>query len=159
MKKIAVGGAAAVGASTVISSPAFAFDLPTQATAPTFGAPALSTPPTTATITQSGAGVGSCNESATGGSTAPTGVIQSFAIVSYSLGGVGSKAVIISSSSTQVVLQKQNAANTPVNFQQSDTVTFSATVRYTCAYGTGSPVTTLDKVNTYVASATGVALQ
>ena len=158
LKKVAVGGVTIAGASAIISSPAFAFDSPVQVFAPVFGTPSVG-PASTATINQTKAGEGSCNASATGATTSPAGVIQSFVITDFSLGGVGSKAVIISSSSTQVVFQKQDAADNPVDIQAGDTVTFDVTVRYTCSYGSGSPVTTLDKVNTYVASATGVVLQ
>jgi len=155
MKKIAVGGATVVGASAVISSPAFAFDQPVQTTAPTFNLTFSNSPVRgQATVTQALPGVGSCNASATGG-TDPVGVITNFALVSFDV-EPGSEVVIVSQTSTQFDVQKRDIVTLdPVLWLGSSGV-FTATVRYTCTYAGGSA--SRDVVNTYSAGASGVTL-
>jgi len=70
LKKIGAGGAVAVGATAVLSSPAFAYTLPTVGANPTITLTATTT--TSLTIAISGYPAGSCPASSTNAGDVPT---------------------------------------------------------------------------------------
>jgi hypothetical protein len=115
LAKLAGGGAAVVGASLVVSSPAFAFAAPTVT-----GVPSAFTltkdGPKEADIAASGFPAGSCPQSSTSPGDVPSQGAPSYAWTAPGSSGIGTTV-------------------TPSgNWSTGDTVTVAVTVAYTCLY-------------------------
>ena len=119
LKKLGAGSAVVVGASVVVSSPAFAYAAPTVT-----GLPATFTltkaNASTATIAVSGFPAGSCPISSTNLNDVPT---QGAPALAWTAGtNTGTTALVTNSG----------------NWAAGSLVTVSVTVAYTCTYTTGS---------------------
>jgi hypothetical protein len=120
LKKIGVGGAAAVGASLVISSPAFAFDAPTVTGLPaTFTLRKLSA--ATAELSATGFPAGTCPASATNTGDVPLQGAPSYTWTTPA-----------TPSGTGALVTRGGG-----NWKNGDVVTATVTVAYTCVYPTG----------------------
>jgi hypothetical protein len=151
MKKIAVGGATVVGASAVISSPAFAYALPHDITNPSFSF--ASTPSLNVVRYLFDSGSASCTESASGPTQTSTlsGTYNGNtpdALVRVGATGGGSPVVLNPSGSGPVVdgntfrFEKQSAIDSSaVNYAAGDSIAYTLTTTWTCTYSNATPPT------------------
>jgi hypothetical protein len=138
LKKIGVGGAAAIGASLIISSPAFAFDAPGVTGVPaTFTLAKASN--NTATLSATGFPTGTCPTSATNNGDIPTQGAPSYTWITPA-NPLGTGALVTRGDG---------------NWKNRDVVTATVTVAYTCQYTTGQSTRSYSWSQTFTANAGG----
>jgi hypothetical protein len=154
LKKIAVGGATVVGASAVISSPAFAYDAPTSATAATLSAVRGNNRRVDMSVTGNGT-TGCSGGSFTGttqeylDATATQIALTGSAFLQLSpFDGVNGPALPETTTAIAFNVRRVGNGSAPLddnNFKVGDTFDVAVRVRHTCTYtgpGTGSRVFT-----------------
>jgi hypothetical protein len=153
LKKLGMGGATVLGASVIVSSPAFAYRAPFDIVAMTFNAPTLSGTTTTCTVTAGGA---QCPGSATPPSATflisatVTTVTVSGANRRFNLNGTtantaspGQSTSSSGSDLTFTVIKTNNGGTAEVP-ATNDQFSVSITIVYTCTYSDGTTRTAND---------------
>lgn len=159
LKKISAGGAVAIGTTAVLSSPAFAYTLPTVSGTPTMSIATIDL--NSATLTVSAFPVGTCPASATDADGSSPGVQASSGSPNYSwtvTRPVGTNTGSGTWASTPYTANIERGtgpwnAGTLIGLA-ADTISVTVRRAYTCTYGAGSATRCVSWTQLFTASGT-----